>query len=259
MHVGPRFILAAIRKKIKDEGLGYSELSNKTGIPLSTIKRHLHSPTLGLDKILMYVNYLNTDLVELSKIANQIQHENAQIICGDLSDLFLDHPYLLDFIYMLTARNLTPEAIAEAHNLDDTSLRFYLRIAEILGYIEDYGDGVIYRSGSRFLTEEGSKLDGLFRQRFQDESLSHPIPANFCIGRIRLTQSQIEQLEQDFYAKLIELNAMNTSRDEGDLINILMRFTPGKQILFSEGLPNIDGTLLKQISERFNQIKTQSQ
>lgn len=251
MHIGPRFILAAIRKKLKDERLGYSALSEKTGIPLSTIKRHLHSPTLGLDKILMYVNYLNTDLVELSKIANQIQHENAQMIGGDLSELFLEHPYLLDFVYMLTARNIAPEEIAKTYNLDDTSLRFYLRIAEILGYIEDYGDGVIYQSGSRFLTEEGSELDSLFRQRFQDDSLSHPIAPSFCIGRIRLTQTQREQLEEDFYAKLIELNAINNSNEEGEQTNVLMRFTPGKQILFSDGLPNIDGGLLKEVSERF--------
>ncbi|TOM49817.1 transcriptional regulator, partial [Vibrio parahaemolyticus] len=52
MNVGPKFLLAALRQKIKDEGLCYSSLSEKSGIPLSSIKRHLHNPSLGLDKIL---------------------------------------------------------------------------------------------------------------------------------------------------------------------------------------------------------------
>lgn len=251
MHIGPKFLLAAIRKKIKDEGLCYSSLSEKTGIPLSSIKRHLHNPSLGLDKILMYVNYLNTNLIELTKLANQIQHENEQFVTEEQGKLFLEHPYLMDFIYMVTSRNLAPEAIAEEYNLSDTSLRFYLRIAEILGYIEDFGDGLFYRSGRRFLLKEGSDIDTLFRHRFQKESLSHPVNPGVCVGRIRLTPTQRAQLEDDLYVKLIELNAINCSNDEGEETNIMMRCTPGKQILFSDGLPNIDGALLKHVSESF--------
>ncbi|TOM91246.1 transcriptional regulator, partial [Vibrio parahaemolyticus] len=55
MNVGPKFLLAALRQKIKDEGLCYSSLSEKSGIPLSSIKRQLHNPSLGLDKILLYL------------------------------------------------------------------------------------------------------------------------------------------------------------------------------------------------------------
>ncbi|TOM28627.1 transcriptional regulator, partial [Vibrio parahaemolyticus] len=80
--------------------------------------------------------------------------------------------------------------IAEMYNLTETSLRFYLRIAEILGYVEDFGDGLFYRSGRRFLMEEGSDLDSLFRERFQIESLSHEVSPGICIGRIRLTEAQ---------------------------------------------------------------------
>ncbi|WP_020405653.1 hypothetical protein [Hahella ganghwensis] len=252
MHVAPKFLLAAIRRKIKDEGLGYVSLSEKAGIPLSSIKRHLHNPSLGLDKILMYVNYLNTNLIELTKLANQLQHENEQFITDEQSELFLEHPYLLDFIYMVTTRNLAPEVIAERYELSDASLRIYLRIAEILGYVEDSGNGLFYRSGRRFLLKEGSKLDTLFRHRFQKDSLSHNINPGICMGRIRLTEYQKNQLEEDIYTKLVELDAINSSNGEGELTNILMRCTPGSQILYSDGLPDIDGNLLKLVSENFS-------
>ncbi|TOH82337.1 transcriptional regulator, partial [Vibrio parahaemolyticus] len=46
-----------------------------------------------------------------------------------------------------------------------------------------------------------------------------------------------------------KFNALNTSNQDGELTNVLMRCTPGTQIFFSDGLPNIDGDLLKYVSQ----------
>ena len=242
MNVGPKFLLAALRQKIKEEGLCYNSLSEKSGIPLSSIKRHLHNPALGLDKVLVYLNYLNTDLIELATLANELQHQNEQMLTDEESALFVEHPYLLDFIYMLTSRDIKPQEIAQTYGLSDTSLRFYLRIAEILGYVENFGDGLFYRSGRRFIMEEGTALDTLFKERFQQESLSHNINPGVCVGRIRLTEEQKVQIEDELCNKLAKLNAVNTSNNEGELTNILMRCTPGAQIFFADDLPDIDAT-----------------
>ncbi|WP_226421843.1 transcriptional regulator [Vibrio sp. E14] len=249
MNVGPKFLLAALRKKIKEEGLCYNSLSEKSGIPLSSIKRHLHNPALGLDKVLIYLNYLNTDLIELATLANELQHQNEQMLTDEESALFVEHPYLLDFIYMLTSRDIKPQEIAQTYGLSDTSLRFYLRIAEILGYVENFGDGLFYRSGRRFIMEEGTALDTLFKERFQQESLSHSINPGVCVGRIRLTEEQKVQIEDELCNKLAKLNAVNTSNNEGELTNILMRCTPGAQIFFADYLPDIDGRLLKHVAQ----------
>ncbi len=78
MNVGPKFLLAALRQKIKEEGLCYNSLSEKSGIPLSSIKRHLHNPALGLDKVLVYLNHLNTDLIELATLANELSTKTSK-------------------------------------------------------------------------------------------------------------------------------------------------------------------------------------
>ncbi|MGI3095528.1 transcriptional regulator [Vibrio diabolicus] len=249
MNVGPKFLLAALRQKIKEEGLCYNSLSEKSGIPLSSIKRHLHNPALGLDKVLVYLNYLNTDLIELATLANELQHQNEQMLTDEESALFVEHPYLLDFIYMLTSRDIKPQEIAQTYGISDTSLRFYLRIAEILGYVENFGDGLFYRSGRRFIMEEGTALDTLFKERFQQESLSYNINPGVCVGRIRLTEEQKVQIEDELCNKLAKLNAVNTSNNEGELTNILMRCTPGAQIFFADDLPDIDGSLLKHVAQ----------
>lgn len=251
MHIGPKFLLAALRQKLKEQGLCYSELSEKTGIPLSTIKRHLRNPSLGIDKILIYANQVNSDLVELSKLASQLQHSSEEFIPDKQNSLFVEHPYLLDFIYMVTSLNLKPTQVAMKYHLSDTSLRCYLSIAEILGYIEAHGDDIFYRSGRRFITEEGTPLDTLFRQRFQQASLAHDIPPQVCQGRVRLTAEQCIQLETEVDKRLQEFHASNCSSNSGEYNNVLLRYTPGEQILFSDNLPEIDGNLLKLVSTQF--------
>ncbi|MEZ8274270.1 helix-turn-helix domain-containing protein [Vibrio splendidus] len=251
MHIGPNFLLAAIRQKLKEQGCSYSELSEKTEIPLSTIKRHLRNPSLGIDKILMYANHVNTDLVELSQLAIQLQHSGEEFVSHEQNALFVEYPYLLDFIYMVTSLHQTPRQVAEKHQLSDTSLRFYLSIAEILGYVELHGDEITFRSGRRFIMKEGSPLDFLFKQRFQQASIAHNTPPQVCQSRVRLTQVQCLQLETEIDKKIHEFHASNSSNNTGNYTNVLLRYTPGEQIRFSDYLPEIDGNLLKMVSAQF--------
>ncbi|WP_038173169.1 transcriptional regulator [Vibrio pacinii] len=251
MDIGPKFLLAAIRQKLKEQGLCYSELSEKTGVPLSTIKRHLRSPSLSIDKILMYASYARTDLVELSQLARQLQHSGEEFISDEQNALFVEYPHLLDFIYMVTSLKLTPKQVAEKYQLSYASLRCYLSIAEILGYIEADCDEISYRSERRFIMEQGTPLDSLFRQRFQQASIAHDTPPQVCQGRVRLTEAQRLQLETEFDKKLHAFHVSNCSNDTGNYTNVLLRYTPGEQILFSDDLPEIDGSLLKLVSDQF--------
>ncbi|KMV28789.1 transcriptional regulator [Photobacterium swingsii] len=248
MYIGPEFILAAIRKKIKKEGLCYTVLSQKTGIPLSTVKRHLHSSSLGLDKVLLYASHLNTDLVELSNTARKLQKKNEYFLKGEESKFFAQHPYLLDFIYMITSGNQHPDEVAKRYQLSTESLRLYLVIAETLGYIEIHGREIASQSNRRFIIEEGSVLDNLFKQRFLHESISDDVPSAICQGRVLMTPEQKQQLEEKIDSRISEIHAANMENQQGELVNVLVRFTPGKQIFFSDGLIEIDKELLKQAS-----------
>ncbi|MDO6542247.1 transcriptional regulator [Photobacterium sanguinicancri] len=254
MHIGAEFLLAAIRYKIKKDGLCYSMLSEKMGIPLSTIKRHLHNSSLGLDKVLLYASQLNTDLVELSQLARQLQRNNEYYIRGKESDFFAGHPYLLDFIYMITARNMRPQEVADQYNLSSKSLRLYLVIAERLGYIEIHGKEISYHLGRRFIIEEGSSLDLLFKKRFLQNSISHDSPTEVCQGRVLMTQEQKKQLETEFDNKISEIHAANSESNCGEVTNVLVRFTPGQQIYFSNELIEIDSSLLIEVSKIFNEV-----
>ncbi|MDN3612075.1 transcriptional regulator [Vibrio ostreicida] len=251
MHIGADFLLAALRLKIKSEGLCYSQISERAGVPLSTVKRHLHNPALGLDKVLMYAHQLNSDLIELTQIAIQIQRDNEQFLSDEQNALFAEHPYLLDFIYLITSRNQTPDDIAEHYQLNEHSLRFYLSIGEILGYWEMHGNKVMYHSGKRFIMEDGSALDKLFKSRFEKISMADPRLSQVCQARVRLTKEQQQKLEQEIDHAVSEMHAVNCANQMGEQTNVLLRMTSGQQIYFSDGLPQINGELLKQIAAKF--------
>ncbi len=59
MNNSATYLLAALREKIKEKGVCYSDLCR--GNSLSTIKRQLHNTSLGLDKILVRDSFVDTD------------------------------------------------------------------------------------------------------------------------------------------------------------------------------------------------------
>ncbi|MGR4991745.1 helix-turn-helix domain-containing protein [Vibrio rotiferianus] len=250
MNNSATYLLAALREKIKEKGICYSDLSAGMGIPLSTIKRQLHNTSLGLDKILSFATHLDTDLVELSMRAKQLQQENEQFITDINSEMFNQYPYLFDFLYLLRRKESSLQDIASKYQLTHTSLTLYLRALEMMGYIELKGDDQYrFKEQGRFIFEEGSKLDTLFAKRFRDEVFSHDVRPPICMGRIAITEEQEEKLANEVYNKLIEFDVQNKSGEGSKrLRNVLMTYTPGNQIFLSDTIPNIDGELLKAIS-----------
>ncbi|MGR5232837.1 helix-turn-helix domain-containing protein [Vibrio rotiferianus] len=250
MNNSATYLLAALREKIKEKGICYSDLSAGMGIPLSTIKRQLHNTSLGLDKILSFATHLDTDLVELSMRAKQLQQENEQFITDINSEIFNQYPYLFDFLYLLRRKESSLHDIASKYQLTHTSLTLYLRALEMMGYIELKGDDQYrFKEQGRFIFEEGSKLDTLFAKRFRDEVFSHDVRPPICMGRIAITEEQEEKLANEVYNKLIEFDVQNKSGEGSKrLRNVLMTYTPGSQIFLSDTISNIDGELLKAIS-----------
>ncbi|HHC6612326.1 TPA: transcriptional regulator [Vibrio parahaemolyticus] len=250
MNNSATYLLAALREKIKEKGIGYSELSIGLGIPLSTIKRQLHNTSLGLDKILLYATHLDTDLVELSMRGKQLQQESEQFITDTNSEIFHQYPHLFDFLYLLRRPEWSLEEIARRYQLSDTSVALYLRALEMMDYIELKGDKHYqFKDTGRFIFEEGSNLDTLFAQRFREEVFSHDIRPPICVGRIAITEEQEEKLANEVYNKLIEFDVQNkTSENSQRLKNVLLTFTPGNQIFLADTIPNINGDLLKSIT-----------
>lgn len=250
MNNSATYLLAALRDKIKEKGICYIDISNNMDIPLSTVKRQLHNTALGLDKIISYAMFLDTDLVELSIHAKKLQSENEQFISNSNSAIFCQYPFLFDFLYLLKKDDQSLTDLANLYNLDQKSLTIYLRALEMMGYVKVHGSNrYTLNENGRFIFEEGSDLDTIFYKRFTQEVYSHDIRPEICVARIKLTKEQQEKLATDVYNKLIEFDVQNrNSASVSELKNILMTFTPGNQIFLDDKISNIDGSILRTIS-----------
>ena len=101
---------------------------------------------------------------------------------------------------------------------------------------------------------EGSKLDELFTEKLRLEVLSQNSRPEVGMSRVCLTQEQIEQISEMVYEKTQQFHFQNKESKESELLrkNILLSVTKGNYIHLSEGLINIEPTLLKELYEAMN-------
>lgn len=249
MAISEHYLLKALRETMKLQDLNFTQLSARSGVPVSSLKRQFHNPSLGIDKITLYANFLNTDIVELALLAKRFQHQDVQNISPENTQIFSDHPYIFDFVYMLFSLKMSVSEIQQQHDLTDDSITLYLRAIEMMGYIEIVEHHKIKMLGhTRFYIKEGTALDKLFVRRFkQHQEHSCPRP-NMYLSRYRLTNQQIDQIETNFYDQINTLHTQNIQNDEAPERNIMMSIAEGKVIKLSDELPQLSGSLLKEIS-----------
>lgn len=248
-------LLNALRVKLKENDLTYNELSLKVNVPISTLKRHFHSNSIGIDKLMEYATVLNTSLEELSQIAKDIYNREEGTRTEVLDEVFFNHPYLYDFFYEIHVKGRPIDEVALENNLTEQSVYIYLRSLEIMGILELRSDGVPFFLTPPYYTFfEGSKLDSLFTEKLRVEVLDQVSRPEVGMSRVCLTQEQIDQISEMVYEKVQHFHFQNKESKDSESIrkNILLNVTKGNYIHLSDGLINIESTLLKELYESIN-------
>lgn len=248
MTVSAQYLLAALRETLKVRNISYAQLSEYCSVPVSSLKRQFHNPSLGIDKITFYASYLDTDLVKLSELANRIQQRDIKAISPNNNAIFAKHPYLYDFIYLLTSLGWSVEDIQTHFTLSEQSIIHYLRALEMMGYVETIEKTrVKLNPQKRFITEENSPLDKLFVARFKASQDRHQQRPAICMARIKLTDEQIRKMEGQLYEQLVNFHTQNQQNPDATLKNVMLSFVPGEAIRLSDTLPEVDGELLREV------------
>lgn len=248
-------LLNALRVKLKENDLTYNELSLKVNVPISTLKRHFHSNSIGIDKLMEYATVLNTNIEELSQIARDIHNREEGTRTEVLDEAFFNHPYLYDFFYEIHVKGRSVDEVAQENKLTEQSVYIYLRALEIMGLLELRSDGVpCFLTPPYYTFFEGSKLDKLFTKKLRLEVLEQDYRPEVGMSRVCLTQEQIDQVSEMVYEKIQHFHFQNKESKESELIrrNILLNVTEGNYIHLSDGIINIDSALLKELYETVN-------
>lgn len=248
-------LLNALRVKLKESDLTYNELSLKVNVPISTLKRHFHSNSIGIDKLMEYATVLNSNIEELSQIARDIHNREEGTKTEFLDEIFFNHPYLYDFFYEIHVKGRAFDDVAQENDLTEQSVYTYLRSLEIMTLIELRSDGSpCFLTPPYYTFFEGSKLDDLFTKKLRLEVLSQDSRPIIGMSRVCLTKEQIEQISEIVYEKVQHFHFQNKESKESKLIrrNILLNVTEGNYIHLSDGIVNIEPALLKELHETVN-------
>lgn len=248
-------LLNALRVKLKESDLTYNELSLKVNVPISTLKRHFHSNSIGIDKLMEYATVLNTNIEELSQIARDIHNREEGTKTEFLDEIFFNHPYLYDFFYEIHVKGRAVDDVAQENKLTEQSVYTYLRALEIMALVELRSDGSpCFLTPPYYSFFEGSKLDELFTKKLRLEVLSQESRPSIGMSRVCLTKEQVDQISEMVYEKIQHFHFQNKESKESELIrkNILLNVTEGNYIHLSDGIINIESVLLKELYETVN-------
>ena len=250
MSISEHYLLAALREKMKNEGLNFAQLAERCQVPVSSLKRQLHNPSLGIDKITLYASFLNTDVIQIATLAKKLQHRDTEAISSTNNQIFTQFPYLYDFIYKLNSLGFSVEELQQQYQLSDQSINLYLRALEMMGYLTIVEQTKVkIHPTNRFITVENSPLDLLFAERFMVYQNSKTVRPNVCTSRINLTREQVLQIEESLYDQCVAFHNQNSENDKAEMKNVMLSIVRGQAIEMSDEMPELTGEVLKQISQ----------
>ncbi|MCE0557677.1 MULTISPECIES: helix-turn-helix transcriptional regulator [unclassified Motilimonas] len=254
MHnIKPDYLLRALRERIKESHLTYAQLAQQLDVPLSTLKRHLHSTAISLDKLIEYCRVVELSLDELIKQAKLLQSQSDDLFTEIQDEVFFQFPELYDFFQELRLAPESLDKMVAAYELTPTSTYAYLRALEMIGLIELMPNNKFFLKGPcHYRFSEQSKLSYLFNQKlkqlvFENDSEK----ANIACSRMFLTKKCIQEIEDMVIRKILESNTehwLQAHETEQLQHDVLLMIRPHKKILFSAGIANLPNEFLAHVS-----------
>ncbi|EEX36458.1 helix-turn-helix transcriptional regulator [Vibrio metschnikovii] len=247
-------LLQALRQKLKEKNVTYSELSERINVPVSTLKRHFHSQSISLDKLLEYASILDTNLEELVRLAGEIHTDTLDLSGEKRDELFFEYPFLYDFFNEIRVKGKPVEQVKQENQLSDQSVYVYLRALEVMGLIEikPHNSGINYLTPPYYSFHEGSKLDQLFTSKLKQDVFTNCHIPQLGLCRVTLTNEQTKQLADLLYEKIQQFHFQNNKLKNREALrkNLLFAVTEGNGFWLSEGIKEIEPAFLKTLSTR---------
>lgn len=256
MHdLNPEYVLRALRGKIKMNGLTYAQLAESMEIPLSTLKRHIHSSSITLVKLVEYCKMVGVGIDELIQSARLLQLQNDSLFSHTQDEVFYNFPELYDFFQEIRLSPDDISGIVENHQLDASSTHEYLRALEMMGLIVLLPNDRFYLKGPcHYRISDDSKLSFIFDKRMKKHVLTNPQKATLTCARMLVTKECIAEIKTLVTQKILECNTINTNSGHGEKLkmdlrhDVVLMVTPYKPLLFSTGICNQPKDFLSQVA-----------
>ncbi|WP_423840399.1 helix-turn-helix transcriptional regulator [Vibrio mytili] len=249
----PEYLLAALRQAIKTKGLTYRELSERMGMPLSTLKRHLTSSNLGVDKLLEYCRAVDCTLDELQKLADQLQGDDEDYFSRTQDEVFFQFPRLYDFyreLRMLRGKD-GYSIIKKKYELSEQSMSDYLNALELLDLVYvDENNNITLHGPLYYSYAENSKLNDKYTEIIKKQATSHDKCVRVALARMKITEEQLLQLEEQVAKAVLDFHSENMvaeNFDVSDFSNVVLLAGPHQPVTFSDGITETEARFIDDI------------
>ncbi|MBD1557236.1 helix-turn-helix domain-containing protein [Vibrio sp. S9_S30] len=251
------YLLMALRQTIKDEGITYNTLAQQLGVPLSSLKRHLHNPSIPLEKLLTYCVGAGINLSELHQVALKLQFKNENFFNEIQDDVFFEFPQLYDFYRELRHRENELHIMQEEYGLDDACIYLYLRALEILGLIQlGESNRFSFIGPYHYQMSSTSKLSRQYLKNLKQQALEAKDAAKVICGRMYLSDEQLEAIETKLNEEILRTHNENMEHGRTEpqhLRNMMFFETKYKKILFSDGIGPLPNDVLNRVKNMISE------
>ncbi len=247
----PEYLLMALRHTIKEEGITYSTLAKQLGVPLSSLKRHLHNTSIPLEKLLTYCFGAGINLSELHQSALKLQFKNENFFNEIQDDVFFEFPQLYDFYRELRHRENELSIMQKEYDLSDACTYLYLRALEILGLIQlGEANRFSFIGPYHYQMSSSSKLSMQYLKSLKMQILEDQDSAKIICGRMYVTDEQLEAIETKLNEEILHVHNENMERrrtEKEHLRNLMFFETKYKKVLFSNGIGPLPNNVLEHV------------
>lgn len=139
-HADAQKLLDCFKQHLKQVGMTYRQLAERSGMAEVTIKRLLNRPRVSLDQLLVLCRHAGISLGDLSMMAQQAQ--STSVIETDQARVFAERPALLEVYVQVILGLRTLERVQAHFSLNAASAYLYVRALEKMGLISLRGEHI---------------------------------------------------------------------------------------------------------------------
>ncbi|WP_159065022.1 helix-turn-helix domain-containing protein [Thaumasiovibrio subtropicus] len=249
--VNSEYLLMALRNIIKQNGLTYNNLAERINVPLSTLKRHLHSSSITLDRLITYCNEVNVTLEEVHKLASQLQHNNEDCFNAVQDEVFFQFPELYDFYREIKHKTNNLADIQARYDLDEAATYRFLRALEMIGLMKLHeGNRFSLIGPYHYKLSDDSKLSKQHVSILKQQAMNCEESTKLACSRMMLSEDQVDNIEAMVTQEILRCHNQNVQEGNTDKDyqrNILFVIGEHKAVSFSDGIKPMPGDFLNQV------------
>lgn len=223
-EVEVELLLEALKRILKQRGIGYQDIADELEVSLPTVKRILNRSGLPIERMLSICRIAGVELADVLKIAGEMRPRHF-VFSKEQDELFADRPAFLGYFMCLAEEGKSPLEIERGAGISRLSTERYLRVLEEVGLLERLENHRVrllaeppfgFGPGSRVLRQ----MQGEFLRRVTEKVTAGSEDGVFALMKpLRLGSGLLKELQEDLLEVLDRYSHFESKSRAGEAVD----------------------------------------